>query len=59
MGSKTLRKTEALINHAVNNTVLENGGTVHLHMSSPGVAALSNHTDTTDIAVLQLEGEKE
>jgi len=32
--------------------------TAHLYVSAPGAAALSNHTDTTDIAVFQLGGSK-
>lgn len=32
---------------------------VHLYLSAPGTAALANHTDITDIAVLQLDGAKE
>lgn len=52
-------RTENYINQVVDNSVMDDGGTIHLYMSSPGVAALDNHTDTTDIVVVQLDGEKE
>ena len=32
------------------------GDTAHVYISSPGAAALDNHTDTTEILVLQLHG---
>lgn len=44
----------------VKSSVLQNGdGTVHLYLSSPGSAALANHTDPSDIVALQLDGAKE
>jgi len=52
-------RSKEMINNVTPNSVLEDGGTVHLYMSSPDAAALDNHTDTTDIVVVQLEGEKE
>ena len=48
-----------LINNVVNNKVLDDEGTIHLYLSRPQSAALANHTDTTDIFVLQLHGAKE
>lgn len=56
-GSK-LSQIKESINNVVPNKVLEDGGTIHMYMSPPGIAALGNHSDTTDIFVLQLEGEK-
>ncbi|CAJ1929360.1 unnamed protein product [Cylindrotheca closterium] len=47
------------VNEAVENRVMEDGGTVHLYLSRPESSALANHTDTTDIFVLQLSGAKE
>jgi len=54
-------RTKELINDVVPNRILDDdgGGTIHLYASSPGAAALSNHTDVTDIFVLQLFGAKE
>ena len=34
------------------------GDTAHVYVSSPGAAALANHTDVTDVLVLQLRGAK-
>jgi hypothetical protein len=34
------------------------GDTPHVYISSPGAAALDNHTDTTDVLVVQLSGTK-
>ena len=51
--------TKNLINNVVENRVLEEGGTIHMYLSNPDSAALDNHTDPTDIAVLQLSGVKE
>lgn len=48
-----------LVNTAVENRVIEDGGTIHLYLSRPEAAALANHTDVTDIFVLQLAGAKE
>ena len=39
--------------------ILEDDGTIHLYLSSRNAAALANHTDVTDIFVLQLDGAKE
>lgn len=55
----TREKNQKMVKDVVNNTVMEDGGTIHLYISAPGLAALDNHTDTTDIVVLQLDGEKE
>lgn len=52
-------RTKEVISHVVSPDILEYGGTVHLYMSAPGTAALDNHTDVTDIVVLQLDGAKE
>ena len=41
------------------NRVMEDGGTMHMYVSAPGAAAMANHTDTTDIFVLHLDGAKE
>lgn len=54
-----LEKNQNFVNQVVENSILEDGGTLHLYMSAPNMAALKNHTDTTDIVVLQLDGEKE
>lgn len=35
------------------------GDTAHVYVSAPGAAALGNHTDLTDILVLQIGGTKE
>lgn len=48
----TRDKNIDMINQVVENTILEDCGSVHLYLSAPNVAALGNHTDTTDIAVL-------
>lgn len=53
------QKVDDLIYDVVPNKVLEEEGTIHLYLSRPDSSALANHTDTTDIAVLQLEGVKE
>lgn len=55
----TRRTNKAMIQEVVENTVLEEGGTVHLYLSGRDMSALGNHTDVTDIVVLQLDGEKE
>jgi len=34
------------------------GASTHLYVSSPGAAALANHSDTTDVAIYQLAGTK-
>lgn len=53
-------KVDMLItDQAVENTVLQDGGTIHLYLSKANASALANHTDTTDIFVLHLHGEKE
>ena len=54
-----LRRSDAMIGEVATNSVLEDGGTIHLYLSAPGASALGNHTDTTDIVVLQLDGAKE
>lgn len=48
-----------LVSTAVENSVIEDGGTIHLYLSRPESAALANHTDIYDIFVLQLAGAKE
>ena len=48
-----------LIQEVVPNTIMEEGGTIHMYMSSAGSSALANHTDVTDIFVLHLDGAKE
>lgn len=55
----TLQKTIDLIQEVVDNSVLQDGGTVHLYISPPNLAALDNHTDITDVVFLQPEGDKE
>ena len=52
-------QTNHLINEVVENNVMSDGGTIHLYISKPNSAALNNHTDPTDIFVLQLVGIKE
>lgn len=52
-------ESKELVNELVPNNVMEDGGTIHLYVSSPGASALANHTDTTDIFVLHLDGAKE
>jgi Cupin superfamily protein len=47
------------INEVVENTVLDDDGTIHAYISLPESSALLNHTDTTDIFVLQLHGAKQ
>lgn len=59
LNRSTEQKNEKFIEQVVDNNILENGGTVHLYISAPETAALANHTDTTDIVVLQLDGDKE
>ena len=51
--------SKGLIHDVVPNHILEDGGTIHLYVSSQGAAALANHTDITDIFVLHLDGVKE
>jgi hypothetical protein len=48
-----------LIHDVAPPQVTEPEGTMHLYISSPNMAALDNHTDITDIYVLQLDGAKE
>ena len=49
-----------LFGHDDEDDSVENeGGTTHLYLYAPGTAALGNHTDTTDIVIVQLDGEKE
>ena len=36
----------------------DRGDTAHVYASSPGAAALANHTDVTDVLVVQLRGSK-
>jgi Cupin superfamily protein len=48
-----------LIDEVVPQHVTEPEGSIHLYISSPNMAALGNHTDTTDIYVLQLDGSKD
>ncbi|KAH8068831.1 hypothetical protein JL721_6401 [Aureococcus anophagefferens] len=36
----------------------DRGDTAHVYVSSPGAAALANHTDVTDVLVVQLRGSK-
>lgn len=50
---------DELINAVVENNVMEDGGTIHMYLSTPNAAALDNHTDVTDIFVLHLHGSKE
>jgi hypothetical protein len=48
-----------LIEQVIPQQVTEPEGTIHLYISSPDTAALDNHTDTTDIYDMQLDGAKE
>ena len=48
-----------MINKVIPNDVLEDDGTIHLYLSSRDAAALANHTDITDIFVIQLDGAKD
>ncbi|CAJ1933696.1 unnamed protein product [Cylindrotheca closterium] len=50
---------KSIVNRTIDNSVIENGGTIHLYLSKPESSALANHTDVTDIFVLQLSGAKE
>lgn len=59
MDGASYQRSHEMISTVASPSILENGGTVHLYMSSPGAAALANHTDITDIVVLQLAGAKE
>lgn len=60
MEGPPLERAEEVISTVASHSFLQQGtSSVHLYMSSPGSAALKNHTDTTDIAVLQLHGAKE
>lgn len=59
LSGSTYARSKELIHSVVPNSVLEDNGTIHLYMSPPATAALANHTDTTDIFVLQLDGNKE
>ncbi|CAB9518689.1 Inherit from NOG: FN3 [Seminavis robusta] len=52
-------KAQKLIHQVVPNNVLQEKGTIHVYLSKPDSAALANHTDVTDIFVLQLQGAKE
>jgi len=52
-------KVKRVVNEGIENRVLEDEGTIHVYLSRPNSAALPNHTDTTDIFVLQLDGAKE
>lgn len=53
-------RSSGIISNVAASSILDDDfGTVHLYMSAPETAALNNHTDVTDIAVLQLDGAKE
>lgn len=56
---KSYKHTKELVNKVVPNKILDDKGTIHVYFSSPGAAALANHTDVTDIFVLQLDGAKD
>jgi hypothetical protein len=45
-----------LIGNVAPSQCTEHEGTVHLYVSAPNMAALDNHTDTSDIYILQLNG---
>lgn len=55
----SLERAKEILSNVASPSILGNGGTAHLYMSAPGTSALGNHTDTTDIVVLQLAGVKE
>lgn len=59
MVGPSLQRSEEILTAVISPSFLEAGGSSHLYMSSPGYAALDNHTDVTDIVVLQLDGAKE
>lgn len=59
LGGTSYDRAKEILSTVVSPSVMLNGGTAHLYMSSPGAAALDNHTDVTDIVVLQLDGAKE
>ena len=52
-------RIDTIVQETVPNSVLDEGGTIHMYLSSPSASALGNHTDTTDIFVLHLHGVKE
>ncbi|KAL3930218.1 MAG: hypothetical protein SGBAC_011855 [Bacillariaceae sp.] len=53
------KHVRSIVNNTIENSVIEDGGTIHLYLSRPEASALANHTDVTDIFVLQLSGAKE
>lgn len=60
MDGPSLERSKDILSSVVSPSFLEQSkNTIHLYLSAPGTAALGNHTDTTDIVVLQLEGAKE
>lgn len=59
MEGPSYARAKDILSNVASPNILAGGGTVHLYMSSPGTAALANHTDVTDIVVLQLDGAKE
>lgn len=58
-GPSRERTNEIVSNFAAASILEDDTGTAHVYLSAPGMAALDNHTDTTDIVVLQLDGAKE
>lgn len=59
MEGETFINNKNLINDVIQNSVMEEDGTIHMYISPPGLSALGNHTDPDDIVVVQLDGEKE
>lgn len=58
-GGASFERSKEILSTVASPSILTNGGSAHLYMSAPGSAALNNHTDITDIVVLQLDGAKE
>lgn len=58
-GGSAVFRIELLDRRRELEQVFGRGETTHLYLSSPGSAALKNHSDLTDVAVWQLGGSKQ
>lgn len=58
-GLPSFDRTQEIIATVATHAFLDRDHTAHLYLSTPGTAALDNHTDITDIVVMQLDGAKE
>ena len=43
--SNALQNNIEIMKQVLDNSILQDGGTIHLYLSAPNIAALGNHTD--------------